>query len=290
MKIILSRKGFDSSVGEIPSVILPDGRLFSFPIPDKSANIRYSDIKSPIPEYDNLYKLIKDLYPGKRKFDENYTCHLDPDLNHEAIIREPGWKPLFGQEGIPLRHLQKEKVGKDDLFLFFGWFRQTEIVDGKIRYDKYSSGIHVIYGYFFVEGEININNPGDKLKQWMLYHPHISRSKSPNSIYTSQETATFNGLTMPGVGILSFKNSLVLTKPNQNKRSLWKLPLAFYPFNKKRTPLTSHDNINRWKLFNDHAELQSVYRGQEFVLSLDEYPELMEWVSGIIINNSYLLQ
>ena len=33
MKLIFSRKGFDSSAGGIPSPILPDGRMISLPIP-----------------------------------------------------------------------------------------------------------------------------------------------------------------------------------------------------------------------------------------------------------------
>ncbi|HEX6606573.1 MAG TPA: hypothetical protein VF276_06620, partial [Chloroflexia bacterium] len=34
MKIILSRKGFDSSIGKVPSPIFPSGELRSLPIPD----------------------------------------------------------------------------------------------------------------------------------------------------------------------------------------------------------------------------------------------------------------
>lgn len=34
MKIILSRKGFDSSVGGVASPLFPDGTLLSLPIPD----------------------------------------------------------------------------------------------------------------------------------------------------------------------------------------------------------------------------------------------------------------
>ncbi len=44
MRIILSRKGFDSSAGGCPSPIFPDGRLFSLPIPDKTSPIVYSEI------------------------------------------------------------------------------------------------------------------------------------------------------------------------------------------------------------------------------------------------------
>ena len=45
MKIILSRKGFDSSNGGIPSPIMPDGTLISMPIPAKE-KVSYTDIGS----------------------------------------------------------------------------------------------------------------------------------------------------------------------------------------------------------------------------------------------------
>lgn len=35
MKVILSRKGFDSANGGIVSPVFPDGRMLSFPIPSK---------------------------------------------------------------------------------------------------------------------------------------------------------------------------------------------------------------------------------------------------------------
>jgi len=44
MKVILSRKGFDSGTGGYPSPILPDGTLLSLPIPDATSDIKYSDI------------------------------------------------------------------------------------------------------------------------------------------------------------------------------------------------------------------------------------------------------
>ncbi len=44
MKIILSRKGFDSSAGGVPSPIFPDGGLLSLPIPDKASQIACNDI------------------------------------------------------------------------------------------------------------------------------------------------------------------------------------------------------------------------------------------------------
>ena len=45
MKVILSRKGFDSANGGIPSPILPDGTLLSLPIPSElDREIKFSDI------------------------------------------------------------------------------------------------------------------------------------------------------------------------------------------------------------------------------------------------------
>ena len=51
MKIILSRKGFDTTSGGCPSPILPDGTLLSLPIPDEE-DIKYSDL-----QYNGLQRL-----------------------------------------------------------------------------------------------------------------------------------------------------------------------------------------------------------------------------------------
>ena len=61
MKIILSRKGFDSSNGFMPSPILPDGTLLSLPIPSDEVDLNtYSDLS-----YGNLtyFDIIKSLNP-----------------------------------------------------------------------------------------------------------------------------------------------------------------------------------------------------------------------------------
>jgi hypothetical protein len=39
MKVILSRKGFDSGYGGIPSPVLPDGTMLSLPIPSKGDKV-----------------------------------------------------------------------------------------------------------------------------------------------------------------------------------------------------------------------------------------------------------
>jgi hypothetical protein len=120
MKIVLSRKGFDSTVGKVPSPIFPDGRMLSLPIPPASGNVTYQDItfdRRPIAEI--VSDLTDDRLPASS------PAHLDPDLRAGAIPREAGWQPLFGQDGAAQAHLERQRVGPGDILLFFWWFRRV---------------------------------------------------------------------------------------------------------------------------------------------------------------------
>lgn len=60
MKVILSRKGFDSANGGIPSPILPDGTLLSLPIPSElDREIKFSDIYYGEKSYYDIIKRVK---------------------------------------------------------------------------------------------------------------------------------------------------------------------------------------------------------------------------------------
>jgi len=48
MKVILSRKGFDSENGGYPSPILPNRQMISLLIPDQEDDIRYSEVKRQV--------------------------------------------------------------------------------------------------------------------------------------------------------------------------------------------------------------------------------------------------
>lgn len=50
MKIIFSRKGFDSTAGGFPSIIFPNREMYSIPIPSKFDRDLYSEI---VYKYDN---------------------------------------------------------------------------------------------------------------------------------------------------------------------------------------------------------------------------------------------
>ena len=120
MKIILSRKGFDSENGKIPNPILPDGTLLSLPIPDDKGNNTFLSLHWNETSY---YDIIHSL---KHKLDIPDKCHLDPDLRKDIRNRLPGWKPAFGQSGSALGHLQNMNVSVGDLFLFFGRFKEKK--------------------------------------------------------------------------------------------------------------------------------------------------------------------
>lgn len=121
MKIIFSRKGFDSAFGGGPSPIL-NGKMLSLPIPeDKKFTIRYSDVQSGW-ALSNVGLIVEQLLPQKAK--ANGYVHLDPDLRREALqTRHPDWRPLFGQVDQAQSHLANEGVGVGDLFLFYGLYR-----------------------------------------------------------------------------------------------------------------------------------------------------------------------
>ena len=83
MKVILSRKGFDSSYGGCASPILPDGTMLSMPIPGgEASNLKFEDIK-----YGEItYLDIWDKLYSKHKTDKLY-CHLDPDIRADVRVK-----------------------------------------------------------------------------------------------------------------------------------------------------------------------------------------------------------
>lgn len=132
MKVILSRKGFDSQYGGMPSPILPDGTLLSLPIPSKEDTTKYTDLTWNGKSY---YELIQELKPSSQ-IKANYTCHLDPDIRKAAADRLDGWKLTFGQTGFPLGHLQKQKVGIWGLVSVFWLFPPNRVYRRKIKLCK----------------------------------------------------------------------------------------------------------------------------------------------------------
>jgi len=266
MKIILSRKGFDSRFGSQPSPILPDGTLLSLPIPSKNDDLKFTDLHYQDKSY---YELIKELKPDC-KIKENYTCHLDPDIKRNVIKREPSWRGLFGQTGRAQGHLHNENIGLNDIFLFFGWFKETKQTDVGLRYVKNAPNLHIIYGYFQVK---NIYKSYQDLPVYSKYHSHADRflTDKNNCIYSANTSLSFNNR-VSGFGCLTYNKSLVLTKQGEPK-SHWDLPDFF------REARISYHSKSSFK--QDY--FQSAKIGQEFVVEEDN--NVINWAQNIIIRN-----
>ncbi len=284
MKIILSRKGFDSGSGGNPSPIFPDGRMISIPIPDDQPGIKYKDIC--FPPY-NFGSLVADLTGGNTSPADG--AHLDPDIRAESLPRHPQWRPLFGQVGSAQSHLENNGVQAGDLFLFFGLFRKVIDDSGKITYQKGSPNRHIIWGWLQIDEVINVDSCDRSQYPWATYHPHFNRRPDKkNTMYIGSRYLKLPGMrnrTVPGAGAFpAFKEKMQLTASSVTTCSHWELPSWFFP-QKGRTPMTYHGNRDRWERTQNGTRLKTVGRGQEFILNCDEYPEVFGWVRGLLGNS-----
>ena len=284
MKVILSRKGFDSANGAMPSPILPNNTLLSLPIPSTHDTIRFTDLN--LTKSLNYFSLISSL---QKKFRKNLilssdTCHLDPDIYPEIIKRTSGWKPLFGQRGASQTHLTQQGITKGDLFLFFGWFRNTICRGDDIVFDKGRKfSLHIIFGYFQIG---RIIKEESEIEAWMRYHPHVAKKNQNiyknNCVYVARDKLSWNK-DLPGAGpFIICSESLILTKRNSDGKFLTRSKWFFTPqepFGKKVT-LSYHDESN-WK----KGYFQSATIGQDFVF---EENELVEKWAKTLVNNNYI--
>ena len=264
MKIILSRKGFDSKYGGIPSPILPDGTLLSLPIPQKDGRA-YSELN-----YDGVtYKSIIEQLGGKCG---DNGCHLDPNIRRGLFEAPCNWKPVFGQKGTALTHLTNQNVGIGDLFLFFGWFRQTEQgKDGILRYAPKAPNLHILYGYLQI-GQVVTGADVEKYD----WHPHSNDTTDSNRLFVAQEKSTWNN-GINGWGVFSYDRKFVLTKEGMS-RSCWCLP-DIPAFAKK--PKISASRKDAWRVDPKHGEYyRAMDIGQEFVI--EEIPAVAKWAKSLI--------
>lgn len=281
-KIILSRKGFDSSFGGVASPIFPDRNMISLPIPASKAPLTYDDIQY---KGGRLGEIVTNL--TKEKVSGQKTAHLDPDLCFDSRERLPGWKPAFGQVGAAQTHLENNQISVGDLFLFFGWFRKVEEPNGGHVFARNARHRHVIFGWLEIGEIIDVaadEESAIKRHKWLKEHPHLhGMQTAKNVIYVATDHLSnhYSGRqTLKGGGqFLKFSDHRELTAPNASGRSQWQLPAWFMP--EGRPPLTFHENAGRWEKSGDHVTLKSVAIGQEFVLDCDYYPEAMGWIQDL---------
>lgn len=267
MKVSFSRKGFDSANGGQANVILPDGSLLPFPIPCSDGmpntfeSIRFGER--------NIYDIIKELKP-RTKLKADAPCHLDPDLRMDVKPRHAGWRPAFGQAEQSLSKLHNNQFGINDLFLFFGWFKETEISDGKLTYKKGAPDLHLIYGYMQVGAIITA---GEVIPEWLSEHPHSSRLNNgsrKDAIFLPTERLTF-APELPGASILKFAPELILTAPGLS-RSKWKLPDCFIDIKIGHSPKQPENRLY----------YQSPKIGQEMIWEANEFA--IPWLTKVCSN------
>ena len=203
MKIILSRKGFDSANGECPNPIFPDGTMLSLPIPSED-KLNYKDIVYNGMTYE---KLLMELNPGV----EYKGCHLDPDIRCNVRTQKTeNWKPAFGQINQAQTYLMNAGVEEGDLFLFFGRFQDViKNIHGEWMFNRKSPIKHIIYGYLQV-GKVLTAKDDIEAYYW---HPHASdkRINNPkNALYIPSDYLQFNR-EWQGYGVWNYDERRVLT-------------------------------------------------------------------------------
>ncbi len=282
VKIVLSRKGFDSGAGGVPSPIFPDGSMVSLPIPDRRSPIRYRDITW---QGHDLGRIVVPLTRGR--IGSADRAHLDPDLRRESVQREDGWRPVLGQAGSARGHLRKRGIQRGDVFLFFGLFREVIVESETIAWRPGSPARHVVWGWLQVDEVVGVESLSPESLPWARYHPHFCGSRGRNNtVYVSKTTFDLPGLgasDYPGAGVFThFSAKLQLTAPDSSRCGLWRLPGCFWPRN-GRTPLSYHQDPGRWQKLGNSVLLDSMPRGQEFVLDCREYPEAKQWLRTLMV-------
>lgn len=288
-RIVLSRKGFDSSAasGGGPSALLPDGQLVSFPIPENlerrpTASTRYADLRAGNVDYATL---LRSLY-ATRSFS---IAHLDPDLVAAQHPGEPRFRGLFGQAGAAAAHLRNQRVAEGDLFLFFGRFRQVER-DGcdDFNFAPGRREFHAIFGYMEVGGLIE--SPAELLRrgeplepaQWAPAFPHFLPTRRTRPVVETVYVAarTLAGTSQPGHGVFRMRKELQLSRPDSNRISDWRLPVCFDEVDLSYHPRTP---ARQWRRNGQHVEFCAAARGQEFACAAT--PEIHAWAARLIIES-----
>ena len=215
-KIILSRKGFDSTKkngvfvnGGMPSAFVEGGEMVSFPIPDKREIqsdflVRYNGICSS--DGVSLDKRINQLRGGSGDAFPHTHCHHDPDLIRDARCCLDGrprsslndWRGIYGQSDSSKSqtHLCNNKVGKEgggDLFLFFGWFKEVVAgANGEWGYRNGAPDVQAFFGFLQVDRVVEVPVDGNLPNDLACFydHPHLQPGRLEKRLADKQAGKT----------------------------------------------------------------------------------------------------
>jgi Nucleotide modification associated domain 3 len=206
MRIIFSRKGFDSSAGGGPSPIV-NGVPVTLPIPAGAASrTTYGDIG-----------LAQHAAKASRgKLGAGDLCHHDPMF---LVAEDGSGTCVFGQCGAAQTHLERQGVGLGDVFVFFGLFAEEETREPH----------HRIFAYLKVEEMVPLAQ-GAPQELVDLAHPHALAMHHSNDVVWRGE----------GRVAKRASQALRLTVA-EGPPSLWNRPEWL-----KRGGLSYHDKPERW--------------------------------------------
>ncbi|TCD05489.1 hypothetical protein EYB45_04585 [Erythrobacteraceae bacterium CFH 75059] len=155
MRVILSRKGFDSSAGGGPSPIV-NGRPVTLPIPAASGSqTTYGAL--------GLGALAARASCGR--YGPDSFCHHDPMFLDDGTC-------LFGQCSAAQTHLANQGVTRGDVFLFFGLFADEDTGEWH----------HRIFGALRIARIVHLASAdADEIDRLARHgHPHALRMESRN--------------------------------------------------------------------------------------------------------------
>jgi len=271
MRIIFSRKGFDSASGGGPSPLLA-GHPRSLPIPTRMPTCtRFVDIG------DGVASQVAHLSGGRVTAD--HPCHLDPDLDPTALPRQPGWRGALGQAGAAQSHLQNQGVTIGDVFLFWGLFQENS---GSPNWRFSGPREHRIFGWLQIGEVWTIGDDPRAIlaaHPWLHAHPHVQASGWPrtNTVYMASEKLALDRVqtVFPGWGLL--RTGFRFTAPGSGGPSQWLVP-SWLDITQGGVGLTYHPAA-RWQA---GGRLQSAARGQEFVADVADRPDARKWLIQLL--------
>ena len=323
-KVVLSRKGFDSSAGGGYSPFDPQtGKYVVLPIPmgkserKISNSLKYEEIhieRDCLQGYSetNLKSLMNRLekkatLQTKDGKEVSEYAHFDPWLLHCPWLAEGSNHQIgaFGQVGIPQAHLHNKGVGEGSLFLFFSRFkpikptgqdRENKIVPG-ISPENLKKGLYFIYGWLKVKEVIQEYN-SIRDENLLAHHPHATekyfeeyarKEKGKNTLYIADKFLFTDGSNLPGCGYFrKLRKNLLLTATDSAQEDCNKWMPSRWKMPTGFTSQTCHSYLKgeaKWISTKDGSCLaQHKGHGQEFVF--EESEEFCKWFRKLLESNA----
>ena len=252
MRIIFSRKGFDSGSGGKPSPIIDDVPV-SLPIPGgRDEPFTYGDLTHPMAG--SLAEVAAEITKGR--ITGRNPAHYDPQIPWETGIAS------LGQQSAAQTHLINQGVTSGDTIIFFGLFRDYTASKGHPNAKPH----HRIFGAMTID-RLCVLGEDVKPGAWRALglpqpHPHTERKHNlaNNAIWIGQGQLAHNA------GL-----NLRLTQTDAAP-SLWNIPCWL-----RRCGLSYHASPDRWS----DRELRLVARGQEFVSDVGQDNEALDWLANV---------